>query len=242
MSLAPITAAICDHIESLAYLQKLKDLNDNVKSDYADIFTPIPHVDEMPKEVTCIIKLKEANKSIVTRSYTSPKKFKDAWSTLISQHLDASHIWPSSSQHASPALLIPKTDKTALPRWVNDYRDLNANTVTDSHPLPCVDDVISDAAKGSFWSKIDMTDAFFHTTMDPASIPLTAVTTPLGLYEWTVMPQGLKNSPAVHQRRVTTALHDFIGNFCHVYLDDIIIWSDSLEEHMAHVKLIMDTM
>lgn len=78
--------------------------------------------------------------------------------------------------------------------------------------------------------------------MDPTSIPLTAVTTPLSLYKWTVMPQGSKNSPAIHQHCVTAALRDFIEKFCHVYLDNIIIWSDSLEEHIVHVKLSMDTM
>ncbi len=68
-----------------------------------------------------------------------------------------------------------------------------------------------------------MTDSFFHTKMHPDSIPLTAVSTPFGLYEWMVMPQGMKNSPSVHQRRVNDALRDFIGKICHIYLDDIII-------------------
>jgi hypothetical protein len=70
-----------------------------------------------------------------------------------------------------------------LPHWVNNYHQLNSNTVTDSHPLPCVDDILVDAGHGKIWSKLDMTDSFFHTKMDPDSIALTAVTTPLGLYE-----------------------------------------------------------
>jgi hypothetical protein len=78
--------------------------------------------------------------------------------------------------------------------------------------------------------------------MDPDSIALTAVTTPLGLYEWTVMPQGLQNAPPVHQQRVTAALRPFLGKFAHIYLDDIIIWSNSLEEHTKHIKLIMDAL
>ncbi len=78
LSTAPVVAAIWNRIETLAYLQKLKDLNDTVKTDYADIFMSIPHVDKMPKEVTCSIKLKNTNKTIVTHLYTSPKNFKDA--------------------------------------------------------------------------------------------------------------------------------------------------------------------
>ena len=68
--------------------------------------------------------------------------------------------------------------------------------------------------------------------MHPDDIHKTAVTTPFGLYEWTVMPMGFRNSPAIHQRRVTNALRDFIGKICHVYLDNIIIWSDSIDEHI----------
>jgi hypothetical protein len=112
----------------------------------------------------------------------------------------------------------------------------------DRHPLPCVDDILADAGQGKIWSKLDMTDSFFHTKMDPDSIHLTAVTTPLGLYEWLVMPQGLRNALPVHQRRVTAALRPFLGIFAHIYLDDIIIWSNSLEEHTAHIKLVMDTL
>lgn len=105
------------------------------------------------------------------------------------------HIRPSSSAHASPAFLVPKADSAALPHWVNDYQQLNVITVTDSHPLPWLDDILADAEKGKIWSKIDMTDSFFHMKMDPESVHLTTVTTPLGLYEWLVMLQGLCNAP-----------------------------------------------
>jgi hypothetical protein len=71
--------------------------------------------------------------------------------------------------------------------------------------------------------------------MHPDSIALTAITTPFGLYEWMVMPMGLCNSPPIHQRRVANALWDLIGKVCHIYLDDIIIWSASVEEHEEHV-------
>jgi hypothetical protein len=93
----------------------------------------------------------------------------------------------------------PKSDPMVLPRWVNDYQQINTNTVTDSYPLPHVEDILVDAGCGKIWSKMDMTNSFFHTCMHPDSIPLTAITTPFGLYEWMVMPMGLCNSPLVHQ-------------------------------------------
>jgi len=75
--------------------------------------------------------------------------------------------------------------------------------------------------------------------MHPDHVHLTAVTTPLGLYEWLVMPMGLKNAPAIHQWQVTAVLRPLIGKFCHIYLNDIVIWSDSLDEHKCNVHTVL---
>jgi hypothetical protein len=179
---------------------------------------------------------------VKTRSYTTPRKYREAWAILIKQHLDAGRIRPSNSEHASPAFLVPKSDAAVLPRWVNDYRILNTNTILDAHPLPRVDDILADCAKGKIWSKIDMTNSFFQTWVHPDDVHLTAVTTPLGLYEWLAMPMGLRNSPAIHQRRVTAALRELLGRICHIYLDDIVIWSTTVAEHTEHVRLVLNAL
>ena len=87
-----------------------------------------------------------------------------------------------------------------------------------------------------------MTNSFFQTRMHPDDIPLTAVNTPWGLYEWLVMPMGIKNAPSIHQRRVMAALRPFIGKICHVYLDDIVIWSDNLDDHVKNVRTILQAL
>ena len=110
--------------------------------------------------------------------------------------------------------------------------------VPDNHPLPRQDDILNDCAKGKIWSSIDMTNSFFQTLMHPDDVHLTAVSTPFGLYEWLVMPMGLRNAPAIHQRRVTAALQSKIGKICHIYLDDIIIWSNSIEDHIRDVRAV----
>jgi hypothetical protein len=129
-------------------LNSLEKLDCEIKKTYADVFKPIPHVDEMPNTVLCKINLKDATKTIETRNYSCPRKFREAWSTLIQQHLDAGHIHPSSSPHASQSLSSAQSCVSVLPRWVNDYRQLNANTVIDLHPLPHVDDILADAGRG----------------------------------------------------------------------------------------------
>lgn len=84
-----------------------------------------------------------------------------------------------------------------------------------------------------------MTSSFFQTQMNPDHIHLTAVNTPLGLYEWLVMPMGLKNAPAIHQCRVTSALRHLIDEICHIYLNGIVIWSQNLKEHEENVRKVL---
>jgi len=84
-----------------------------------------------------------------------------------------------------------------------------------------------------------MMNSFFQTCMHPDHVHLTAVNTPLGLYEWLVMPMGLKNVPAIHQCHVTCTLRGLIRKICHIYLDDIVIWSKTLEDHENNVRLVL---
>jgi hypothetical protein len=183
-------------IEEFTALEKEQD---SVLEEFHSVFDSIPHVNELPTDILAEIKLKDTSQIIQTRTYSCPCKYHLVWQTLIQQHLDAGRIWESSAPNASPAFIIPKVDPTALPRWVNDYRQLNKNTVPDAYPLPCIDDILADCGKGKIWGTIDMTNAFFQTRMRPSDIPLTAVSTPFGLYEWNVMPMGLRNAPAIHQ-------------------------------------------
>jgi hypothetical protein len=85
-------AAIRLRIESLTAQEQLDRLSDEVKKKYAKVFEPIPHIDELPTDVYCRIQLKDAYKKISTRLYSTPHKYKEAWSTLIQQHLDAGRI------------------------------------------------------------------------------------------------------------------------------------------------------
>lgn len=220
----------------------LRRKEQQIMTEFKTVFEPIPHYNQLPTEIEAEIKLIDPSKPIKTRNYPCPRKYKESWHTLIQQHLKNGVIRHSSSSFASPAFIIPKADPNVLPRWVNDYRQLNENTVTDSHPLPRIDDILNDCAKGKVWAKLDMTNSFFQTRMHPDHIPYTAVSTPFGLYEWLVMPMGLKNSPAIHQRRVTRALGTLIGKICHIYLDDIVIWSDSIELHEINTRKVLQAL
>jgi hypothetical protein len=170
------------------------------------------------------------------KQYPCPQKHLVAWQTLLDQHVEAGRLRRSTRQYASPSLIIPKKDPTALPRWVCDYRTLNSLTVRDRSPLPNVDKLIQLVATGKVFSILNQTNAFFQMRMREADIPLTAVKTPWGLYEWRVMPMGLTNAPATHQARLEEALGELINDICVVYLDNIVVFSNSFTEHKQHVR------
>lgn len=99
---------------------------------------------------------------MVAHAYSCPKKYQAGSKTLIEQHLAAGHIRPSNLDYVLPAFIVPKANPLALPRWVNDYRKLNQNTVPNNHPLPLVQDILRNCASHSFYGKIDMMDSFFQ--------------------------------------------------------------------------------
>lgn len=244
-----IMAAVRDRIEILANQQLLAEKDAEIKKRFADLFpVRLPDTTEgILDHIYHCIHLKDPNKKHSGHAYPAPKKYHDAWKTLLEEHLAAGCIRPSSSEYSSLAFCIPKymdgvPDLTALPHWVNDFRELNENTIKDAFPLPRIDDILADCGKGCMFGKLDMTNSFFQTHVHPDDIHLTAVRTPWGLYEWTVMPMGGCNAPSTHQRRMTDALREYIGSICHVYLDDIIIWSQSIEEHEYNVATVLEAL
>ena len=87
-----------------------------------------------------------------------------------------------------------------------------------------------------------MTNLFFHTWVHPENIHPTVVATHFGLYEWTAMSQGLKNAPSIHQHWMNTALCPLIGKICHIYITNIVIWLNTVAEHVKHTNMVMKSL
>ncbi|SGY11864.1 BQ5605_C011g06299 [Microbotryum silenes-dioicae] len=228
-------------------LAELRAREARLRVEFADRFPgDIPPVLMYESPVQHRIELKPGAKKPNLKGYRAPHRYRAPWKRLIDQHVTAGRLRKSSSEFASPAFVIPKKgmdkDPSIQPQMVCDYRVLNEGTVCNRTPLPLPDEILSICSKARFWGKIDMTNSFFQTKMAEEDIPKTAVITPWGLFEWTVMPMGLCNAPATHQRRVNEALGDLIGNVCFVYLDDITIFADTLEEHERRVRLVLDAL
>ncbi|CAH8445461.1 unnamed protein product [Dicrocoelium dendriticum] len=167
-----------------------------------------------------------------------PVHYEPQLGSMIKEMLDKRIIKPSSSPWASPIVLVKKQDGTL--RLCVDYRKLNEVTRKDSFPLPRIDATF-DALHGSCWfSTLDLACGYWQVEVRPKDREKTAFTVPNGLYEFETMPFGLVNAPATFQRLMQKALEGLTPGSCLIYLDDIIVYGRSIEEHNRRLRLVLD--
>ena len=154
---------------------------------------------------------------------------------------DLGVVQPSNSPWASPVVMVRKKDGTH--RFCIDYRGLNAVTKADTFPLPRIDDLLDQLGESRYFSTLDLASGYWQIRVDPGSREKTAFVTPQGLFEFRVMPFGLMNAPAVFQRLMQRVLHGLNPesgvDFVSVYIDDILVFSRTLEEHLEHLCLVI---
>ena len=157
---------------------------------------------------------------------------------MINEMLETHVIQESNSPWASPVVLVRK--KSGEMRFCVDYRQLNAITRKDVYPLPRIDDLLDQLSGKKIFSTLDARAGYWQIAVHEASQEKTAFVTMDGLYEFHVMPFGLCNTPATFQRLMQKILAGLGGSnpFCSVYIDDIIVYSDSVEEHLDHLTQI----
>ncbi|GBG59803.1 hypothetical protein CBR_g54905 [Chara braunii] len=147
-------------------------------------------------------------------------------------------IRPSVSPYGSPVLFVPKKKEGTL-RMCIDYRGLDAITVKNREPLPRIDDLLDRVQECRYFSKIDLKSGYHQIAIRPEDQHKTAFQTRYGLYEFVVMPFGLCNAPGTFQHAMNRIFHDYLDKFVVVNLDDILIFSKTVEEHVAHLDKVL---
>jgi len=147
-------------------------------------------------------------------------------------------IQPSNSLWASPIVLVRKKDGTL--RLCIDYRKLNMVTKGDAFPMPRIDDLL-DEGQSKYFTTMDLKSSYWQVKVHPDSCEKTAFITHAGLFEFRVMPFGLANAPALFQRLMQRVLGDLNEDqrFVSVYLDDVLIFSRTFEEHKLHLQKVL---
>eukprot|EP00253_Pinus_taeda_P018627 PITA_18627 len=158
----------------------------------------------------------------------------------VQELLEKGFIGPSTSPCGSPFVLVRKKD--GLWRMCINYRELNKITIKNRYPLPYIDDLLDQFKETIYFSKLDLHSRYHQVRVAEQDARKIAFKTKQGLYEWLVMPFGSTNAPATFMRLMNDVLRPFLDDFIIVYLDDILIFSKTWEEHLKHVKQILDVL
>lgn len=153
----------------------------------------------------------------------------------IQELLENKFIQPSKSPFGSPVLFVQKKDGSL--RMCIDYRALNKLTIHDKYPLPRTDELLDKVKGANVFTSLDLTSGYHQIRIHPDDVPKTAFTAAGEHYEFMVLPFGLTNAPATFQRCMNGLFRHL--PFVAVYLDDILIFSKTAEEHLQHIRQVL---
>ena len=239
LQLHSVTASSAEESKELEqFYQSIPENLRSIVDQFPKLFAP-PDSDPPVRPVKHYIYVSPDTVPAARRAYRLGDKKREAMMEQMRELIDKGWVVPSASPWAAPILFVPKDDGTKL-RMCVDFRDLNALTKKDAFPLPRLDLLLHKAAKAKVFSKLDLASGFHQIEVHPAHRELTAFILPeavdgCSLWEWKVMPFGLINAPSTFQRAMSYALRG-CEDYTAVYIDDVLIFSRTVEEHLVHLK------
>ncbi|KAE8726163.1 Detected protein of unknown function [Hibiscus syriacus] len=233
----------------ITYLAMLKEDDEIEKTDdlpliirevldeNKDVMTPeLPNKLPPRREVDHKIELEPGAKPPALAPYRmAPPKLEELRRQL-KELVDMGMIRPSKAQYGAPVLFQKKHDESL--RMCVDYRALNNVTIKNRYPIPLIVDLFDRLGGAKVYTKMDLQKGYYQVRITEGDEPKTACITRFGSYEWLVMPFGLTNAPATFCTLMNKLFQPYLDQFMVVYLDDIVVYSNSMEEHIDHLRIV----
>ena len=204
----------------------------NILKANADLFaqkdSQLSHTDTIKMKIDT-----DNHPPIKLKPYRTPLNHRQVIDNAIDEMMDAKIIERSRSPWSFPVVIVDKKDGSK--RFCVDFRALNKITKTNSYPLPLIDDILAQLGQARYFSSLDLKSGYWQVMMDDTDKEKTAFACHRGLYQFNVMPFGLCNALAIFQNLMAVVLEG-LDKFSVAYLDDILIFSSTLEEHLAHIQ------
>ncbi|QRV92250.1 Transposon Ty3-I Gag-Pol polyprotein [Ceratobasidium sp. AG-Ba] len=227
------------------YNAEIEKIRDMLREESADICktaseTPLPPL----RVINHRIPLIDENKVYSWRSSRCPEPLRGQWEKKMKAYLDSGRWKFATGKNAIPMLLIHKkgTEGESTLRTVLDKREQNANTYKASSPLPDIQEILWKVSQYQYRTLIDGKDAYEQIRVEPEDVPKTIFTTPSGTMVSEVMQIGDCNASATYQSLMNKLFAHGIGSYMHVFLDDIVIYTNTLEEHVRRVREVFDVL
>ncbi|XP_060216861.1 uncharacterized protein LOC132644288 [Lycium barbarum] len=158
----------------------------------------------------------------------------------LKELLESGHIRPSKAPFGAPVLFQKKKEGTL--RLCIDYRAHNKVTVKNKYPIPLIVDLFDRLGQAKVFTKMDLQKGYYQVRIAEGDESKTTCVTRYGAFEWLVMPFGLTNAPATFCTLMNKLFHPFLDQFVVIYLDDIVVYSNSLEEHLKHLRTVFQVL
>lgn len=228
-----------DQLQSPSIQEKIKSIQNKFIKDLCSeqpnaFWKRKVHTISLPYEPD----FKEANIPTKARPIQMNKQNLDYCKKEIKDFLDKGLIRPSKSPWSCSAFYVTNASELerGSPRLVINYKPLNTTLQWTRYPIPNKKDLINRLHNKSIFSKFDLKSGYYQIQLKEEDKYKTAFVVPFGHYEWNVMPLGLKNAPSEFQNIMNTIFNDY-SHFTIVYLDDILVFSDSINQHIRHMNL-----
>ena len=184
------------------------------------------------------IELEPGSRPVKIPCRRMPLHYKEDLQNKIDVFVEKELITPCHSPYSAPAMLVPK--KNGKLRLVIDYRQLNRQTIKSSWPIPSIEEIFDTLEGSAYFTSIDMSAGFYQVPLEEKSQDYTAFSTPFGSFKWLVMPMGLTGSPPTFQCLVEKVLVGLTWKVCVPYIDDIIVFSKTPEQHLERLKMVFE--